>query len=122
MFRGILRVGAVLAAAGATLFADSPATSLQRAMRDRYRVTVTNQKLKTGGLVLDSMDLEKLSDGAETWEKVIRKLRGEMMPPQACLRLDQATLEAFVTWLEEAIDRAAAARQNPSLRMTERWP
>ena len=63
--------------------------------------------------MLDSMDLEKLSDGAERWEKVIRKLRGEMMPPQGMPRPDQATLEAFVTWFEEAIDRAAAARQNP---------
>jgi hypothetical protein len=63
--------------------------------------------------MLDRMDLDKLSDGAETWEKVIRKLRSGMMPPQGMPRPDQVTLEPFVTWLEEAIDRAAAARQNP---------
>jgi hypothetical protein len=65
-FPEILSVAAVLAAGGATLFADSAPVSPQRALLDRYCVTCHNQKLKTGGLTLDRMDLDRLSDGADT--------------------------------------------------------
>jgi cytochrome c551/c552 len=94
----------LIAATSATLFAESSAVSPQRAMLDRYCVTCHNQKLKTGGLTLDRIDLDKPAEGAETWEKVIRKLRGGMMPPQGMPRPDKATLDTFVSWLEESID------------------
>ena len=69
MPRSILEIvpfAALLAATSATLFADSSLVSPQRALLDRYCVTCHNQKLKNGGLMLDRMDLDKLSDGAET--------------------------------------------------------
>jgi hypothetical protein len=109
----VLALAALLAATGATLFADSTPLSPQRAFLDRYCVTCHNQKLKTGGLMLDRMDLDKLSGGAETWEKVIRKLRAGMMPPQGLPRADKAAIGSFVSWLEDSLDRAASATPNP---------
>jgi len=53
----------------------------QRAMLDQYCVTCHNQQLKTAGLMLDKADLNDIPGGAETWEKVVMKLRSGMMPP-----------------------------------------
>ena len=50
---------------------------------------------------------------AELWEKVVQKLHGGMMPPQGMPRPDAATLDAFVTSLESALDRQAAAAPEP---------
>ena len=92
---------------------SSPASATQRALVDRYCVTCHNQKTKTAGLTLDNKDLDHVAEGAEVWEKVIRKVRGGMMPPQGMPRPDQATLDGFATWLETSIDRASAVNANP---------
>jgi cytochrome c551/c552 len=84
-----------------------------RALLDQYCVTCHNEKLKTGGLALDKISLEHPADNAETWEKVIRKLRAGMMPPSGVRRPDRATLDAFTQKLEASLDRAAAANPNP---------
>ena len=84
-----------------------------RALLDRYCVTCHNERLRTAGLALDEMDLAQVGDGAQVWEKVVRKLRTGMMPPAGRPRPDQAVLHAFVSSLETALDRAAAAKPNP---------
>ena len=61
-----------------------------RALVTRYCVTCHNERVKTAGLMLDKMDLDRVPEGAETWEKVVRKLRGGMMPPLGTPRPDQA--------------------------------
>jgi len=86
---------------------------IERALLDRYCVTCHNQKLKTAGLSLDVMDITKVGEGAEVWEKVVRKLRAGMMPPANRPRPDKAESEGLVTWLEAELDRAAAGRHNP---------
>ena len=50
---------------------------------------------------------------AETWEKVIRKVRAGMMPPSGMPRPEPARLDGFVTYLETSLDRAAAASPRP---------
>ncbi|HTC88184.1 MAG TPA: DUF1592 domain-containing protein, partial [Bryobacteraceae bacterium] len=50
---------------------------------------------------------------AETWEKVVRKVRAGMMPPAGAPRPDRKTLDAFAGAVEGALDRAAAANPNP---------
>ena len=87
--------------------------SSQRALLDKYCVTCHNQTLRTAGLALDTMDLAQIHERAETWEKVLRKLRGGMMPPQGMPRPDAATLEAFATGLETSLDREGMASPNP---------
>jgi mono/diheme cytochrome c family protein len=112
--RGVICGAAVLGASSLGLAADSPSASAPyRALLDKYCVTCHNQKLKTGGLMLDRMDLGKVPEGAETWEKVIRKLRGGMMPPQGMPRPDKATLDGLITWLETSIDQGPQAKRNP---------
>src|ERR1700733_10078630 len=55
---------------------ESPsALSAQRALLDKYCVTCHNQRLKTAGLALDTMDLARVADGAPVWEAGVRKLR-----------------------------------------------
>ena len=89
----------------------SPAA--ERALLDQYCVTCHNEKLKTGGLALDKMDVDHIGDEAEVWEKVVRKLHGRMMPPQGMPRPDQATLDGFASSLEVSLDRAAISRPEP---------
>ena len=89
----------------------SPAS--ERALLDKYCVTCHNEKLKTGGLMLDKMDVNNIGDGAETWEKVVRKIHGGTMPPQGMPRPDQATLDSFAGSLETSLDRAAISRPEP---------
>src|SRR6185295_2569886 len=84
-----------------------------RALLDQYCVTCHNERAKTAGLVLDKMDLDRVADGAETWEKVIRKLRGGMMPPTGRPRPGNDDVHKFVDWLENSLDRAGAAKPNP---------
>src|SRR5437763_259549 len=84
-----------------------------RAVFDQYCVTCHNQRLHTAGLTLDTMDLAHVSDKAEVWEKVVRKLRTAAMPPAGRPRPDTATYEATSAWLEGELDRAAIAHPNP---------
>jgi hypothetical protein len=91
----------------------SPQQQSPRAFLDQYCVVCHNQRLKTGGLTLDSMDVAHVGAGAETWEKVVRKLRVGMMPPSGARRPETASRNAFASWLETELDRAAAANPNP---------
>ena len=82
----------------------------------KYCAACHNQRLKTGGLALDQLDPSEAPRDAEIWEKVIRKLRGNLMPPAGLPRPDAAARTAFVEYLETALDRAAAAHPNPGSR------
>ena len=84
-----------------------------REVLERYCITCHNQRLKTAGLALDTMDLAKVGDSAEVWEKVVRKLRTGAMPPAGRPRPDQALYDAASSWLEGELDRAAVAHPNP---------
>jgi len=109
-----LTAGGILAVLSATFaFQQASPTTEQRAMLDKYCVTCHNQRLKTGGLTLDTLNLDRVSDNAETWEKVLRKLHGGMMPPQGMPRPDEATVDKFTGWLETSLDRAAATHPEP---------
>jgi hypothetical protein len=66
-----------------------------------------------GGVVLDDANLAAVANDPVLWEKVIRKLRTGAMPPAGMPRPEPAAHDALVTYLETALDRAAAARPNP---------
>ena len=89
------------------------AVPAQQAFITQYCVTCHNQGLQTGGLVLETANLGDVGADAETWEKVVRKLHGGLMPPPGAPRPDRTTSEAFASWLEAQLDRAAAARPDP---------
>jgi len=96
------------APANAAVAAPSP-----RAFLDTYCVTCHNQKLKTAGLILDTLDLTKPGAHAETLEKVIAKLRAGSMPPPGMPRANEAAYHAVAIALENDVDRAWAANPNP---------
>jgi mono/diheme cytochrome c family protein len=100
------------------------APQAHRDLVQKYCITCHNQRLKTGGLTLESLDVERPAAHAETWEKVIRKVRGGMMPPQGMPRPDAATLDGFVAHLETSLDRAAAGHPNagPSTALSASRP
>jgi hypothetical protein len=89
------------------------ATLAPRALLDKYCVTCHNEKLKTAGLLLDRADPTNVALDAETWEKVVRKLRAGAMPPQGMPRPDKPTMDQFVGTLEGSLDRASAEHPNP---------
>src|SRR5207244_7681408 len=76
-------------------------------------VTCDNGRLKAAGLALVRVDLAHPADHADMWEKVIRKVRAEMMPPVGAARPEKASLDALASYLEMSIDKVAAARPNP---------
>jgi hypothetical protein len=80
---------------------------------DRYCVTCHNDALKTAGLSLQHVDVADVADGAETWEKVLRKLKVQSMPPSGVPRPDSATYDEFAGYLETALDTYASDRPQP---------
>ena len=98
---------------GVVSLSAAPLALEQRALLDQYCVTCHNQKTKTAGLMLDKLDVNDIPAGAETWEKVIEKIRGGMMPPVGMPRPDRAALDIFITSLEKQLDQAYFAKVNP---------
>src|SRR6059036_3711749 len=102
-------LGGVIGLSGFVLGQNST-SSTPRALIDQYCITCHNQRAKTAGLMLDKMDPAHVAQDREAWEKVVRKLRAGMMPPQGMPRPNDATYEALTLALESALDRAAAAK------------
>ena len=105
--------------------ASVPDADPSRALLDRYCVTCHNERIVRGdaaassplaaqlravGLTLDTLDLSNVSQDAETWEKVVRKLRAGIMPPTGRPRPDNVMRTAFLDRLEADLDAAWAAR------------
>jgi Protein of unknown function (DUF1592)/Protein of unknown function (DUF1588)/Protein of unknown function (DUF1585)/Protein of unknown function (DUF1587)/Protein of unknown function (DUF1595)/Planctomycete cytochrome C len=84
-----------------------------RTVLDTYCIGCHNQRLRTGGLTLDSVDLTAPGVNPELWERVIAKLRAGSMPPPGRPRPDAATYHALAGWLEDDIDREWLRHPNP---------
>jgi mono/diheme cytochrome c family protein len=91
--------------------ASQPAEALaaDQAIVKQYCVTCHNDRALSGGLSLAGLDVMQVAGHAETWEKVVRKLRTGMMPPAGAPRPELPRLEAFTSALEERLDRAHVA-------------
>jgi hypothetical protein len=80
-----------------------------RATIDQYCVRCHNNRLRTGGLVLEGRPLEDMTPSdVEAWEKAVKKLLGGAMPPPAASRPDEVTYARLITGLQNALDRRAA--------------
>jgi len=78
-----------------------------------YCISCHDQAEKKGGLALDTVDFNRLSEDAQLWEKVVRKVRTGMMPPAGEPRPRRAVLDSFAAGLEARLDTLAAAAPNP---------
>jgi mono/diheme cytochrome c family protein len=105
--------GALAAAAQTAEKQASAAVNPNQALVKRYCATCHNEKLRTAKLALDVLDLTHPEKDALTWERAIRKLRGGMMPPPGAPRPPLEAVNAFATYLEDSLDKAAAANPNP---------
>src|SRR5215468_7285353 len=73
-----------------------------------YCLGCHNSKAKVGGLVLDTLSPDRIAQDAKTWEAVIRKLRGGLMPPPGAKHPDGQSVVELISWLEKKIDAGAA--------------
>ena len=121
MVRVVVVLIGVLVASGGTQIAGAqapetatPASAASvRATLDRFCVRCHNDRLRTAGLALDTRDLAHVGADAETWERVIVKLRARTMPPAGSPRPAETTYRAVASWLETEIDTVALARPEP---------
>ena len=81
--------------------------SAKAALIDQYCMGCHSDRVKSGGLALSQLNLNDVDQSAEIAEKVIRKLRGGLMPPAGARRPDSHAAAEFVSWLETKIDAAA---------------
>jgi len=101
--------------------AASPApTQSHKATLDRYCVTCHSDRLKTAGLTLESIDTANIAGAPDIWEKVVRKVRVGMMPPQGSPAPDAASRAALVSWLTCELDAHAAAHPDPGRPLVHR--
>ena len=87
---------------------------------NRYCVTCHNDSGYQRGVVpvsLQGLDLDEVGAHAELWEEVLRRVRTGMMPPGGA-GPDNATRNAWVSWLEGELDRAAVDNPNRGRPMT----
>ena len=73
----------------------------------QYCVVCHNDTIRTANLSLQNLVLTEVSQDAEIWEKVIRKLRAGMMPPPGMPRPSLAEYNSIRDWLENKIDGQA---------------
>ena len=91
----------------------SPGAAPHRAVLDRYCVSCHNERLRTGGLALDTANIEQVAEDAEVWERVVTKLRTRGMPPVGRPKPDPEAYDTFASWLETQLDGAYATRPDP---------
>jgi mono/diheme cytochrome c family protein len=84
-----------------------------QALVNQYCAVCHNQKLKSGGISLAGLNLSDIDGNSSTLEKVLRKVHSGEMPPLSMPRPDASTARAFTQWLQDELDRGAAAHPNP---------
>src|SRR5688572_13006918 len=84
-----------------------PQADQHRAMLNTYCMACHNDRAKTGGLSLEGLNFQTAADNAETWEKALRKLRGNLMPPPGSPQPAQKDIDSFVAFMENTLDTAA---------------
>jgi len=109
----------VMAAAGASQAPQQPGavkTASSTAPADvvkQYCLGCHSERVKAGGLVLETVDLSRPAAHAEVLEKVALKVRGGLMPPAGSPRPSEDARTALVSYLETSLDAAAVATPNP---------
>ncbi len=88
------------------------------ALVNQYCVVCHNATLKTGGLELDAIDVNDIGAHPDVWERVLRKLRANAMPPTGMPRPDEAIFTNFESDLAETLDALALANPIPGRTAT----
>ncbi|MEQ1870718.1 MAG: DUF1592 domain-containing protein [Vicinamibacterales bacterium] len=106
------------AAAPRAVAADDPA--FRKATLDKYCITCHSARAKTAGLVLQDVDVNTIASNPQMWEKVVRKMRDEAMPPVGSPRPDKAAYDRFSAHLEGRLDSAKLNPGRPTVHRLNR--
>ena len=80
--------------------ASAPAPPAHAAVLEQYCSTCHNERMKTGGFVIDPASVDDVGSSADVWEKVLRKVRAGDMPPGRSPRPEPAILESLTAFIE----------------------
>jgi hypothetical protein len=108
-------IGPVIAAlaASAAVHADDPAAHAKWQLLGEYCEKCHNATDWAGSVAFDTMRPEELPQDAKIWEEAVTKLQGRLMPPPGEKQPPQASIDAFVSWLQTNLDAADAAHPDP---------
>lgn len=90
-----------------------PTVETQTALLRQYCSGCHNNKLNTANVSLEGANLAKVETSAGLWEKVLRKLQTNQMPPAGLPAPSLEARRALVGYLEGELDRAAARHPDP---------
>ena len=79
----------------------------------QYCIGCHNDRARVGNLSLETIDLAHLEGHIDIGEKVVRRLRTGMMPPENAPKPSAAARDAFASALEGQLDRVAALHPDP---------
>lgn len=80
---------------------------------DYYCMECHSKTAKSGGLAIEGLNLARVGDHREQYEKIVKKLRAGMMPPVGQERPDAKTYKSLITFLENELDRTATPYMPP---------
>ena len=86
---------------------SAAAPAQHREMLSTYCSACHSERVKSGGLALNGLNLQTPEENAQIWEKALRKLRGRLMPPPGNPQPAQKDIDSFSAWMENALDSRA---------------
>jgi hypothetical protein len=87
---------------------------------NKYCLTCHDSEMKKGGLALDLICQDDVTQHPDEWERVIRKLRARQMPPLGKDRPAERDYDEVVARLASPLDRASSKHPNPGRTATFR--
>ncbi len=85
----------------------------QWGLLETYCLDCHNTEDWAGGVAFDIMSEQEIGENADIFEKVVRKVRSQQMPPGGHEMPDPATRDRFIGWLETRLDQAAGEHPDP---------
>jgi mono/diheme cytochrome c family protein len=109
---GLTVLASLALGAAAWLTAHGGDADATRDLLARYCTECHNAAEFTANLVIEPGRIDAIAADPEHWEKIVRKLRAETMPPEGPRPAHAAYAQA-ARFVEAELDAAAAARPNP---------
>ena len=100
--------------------AEAASNASYRSFLHRHCTSCHGPDTSTAGLDLQSLGAEEVVRHPETWERVVRKLRGRQMPPAGLPRPDETAYSAAIADIASQLDRHAAENPRPGRTETFR--